>query len=185
MKTTHLLKVALAVALCHLLTCPAALAENKAIEGDFCVKIEARECSTPVPADGVAISKIESIEDGSARLHFRSKIAADEDQTIMHVWRHETGTERSADLVHVSKSGKLETVTEETVDGIYAYLNKRYGEDAAATSLQAVVLGVRKSPGFRTYSKIRVKPGTYTVEVCDLAGNVLPGGEAKSVKILP
>jgi len=51
--------------------------------------------------------------------------------------------------------------------------------------INGVKLSVKKSPRFRTYSRIIAKPGIYTVDVRDPDSNPLPGGEFKSITILP
>ncbi len=51
--------------------------------------------------------------------------------------------------------------------------------------IHGVKLSISKSPRFRTYSKIIAKPGIYRVEVRDPNSNTLPGGESKTIKILP
>ena len=170
---------------CHLCIGTIVLAENRVVESDFCLRMDARECSVPVSSNEVNLSQIVSIENGIKRLYFRSKIAVDEGGSIVHVWTRKGNSDRSAEQVHVSKSGKLQDISPKTVNRVYEYLRTRYNADASANSVQGVLLGIRKSPGFRTHSKVKAKPGDYIVEILDLDGNVVPGGEAKSIRVLP
>ena len=68
------------------------------------------------------------------------------------------------------------------MQGIFLY--KTYKTDPSLHSVQSVMIPIGKSPRFRVYSSIKVKPGTYTVEIRDLNGNVLTGGKAKRITIL-
>ena len=53
------------------------------------------------------------------------------------------------------------------------------------TIIQGARLSISRSFGFRTYSKIIANPGIYSVEVRDPDSNTLPGGEPKTIIILP
>lgn len=173
------------IVFCHLCTGTIVSAENRVVESAFCLEMDARECAIRVDSDQVDLSQIVAVEDGIKRLYFWSKIAVDEGESIVHVWSKKGSGDRKAEQVYVSKSGRLQDISAETVNRVYEYLRVRYHADPSTNSVQGVLLPIRKSPGFRIYSKIKVRPGDYTVEICDLDGNVIPGGEAKSIRVLP
>ena len=185
MKTFSFFKVIFIISFCYLFIGSIVFAENRVVESAFCLKMDAPECSIPSISNEVSLSQIVSIENGIRRLYFWSKIAVDEDKNIVHVWSNKGRDDRWAVQVHVSKSDKLRNISLEIVNRVYEYLRIKYNADPSANSVQGVLLPINKSPRFRTYSSIKVKPGEYTVEICDLDNNVIPGGEAKSIKVLP
>jgi len=162
-----------------------ALAEDRVVESAFCLKMDGRECSTPMAANEASLSEIVSVEGGVRRPYFWSKVSVDEGKHIVHVWSYRGTTAKSPTLIHVSKSVKSPGIPSETEDRVREYLQAKSNTDPPANSVQGVYLPVSKSPGFRTYSKIKVQPGEYTVEVYGPDGSVMPGGEAKRIRILP
>jgi len=185
MKRVYGTTVALVVPLCVLVLCTISSAESAVKESAFCLDMAERECSTPVTGNEVTLSQAASTDNGFRRIYFRSKIAVGEDTHLLHIWTHKREGDRSSEQIHLAVSGKVKDLPPESRDGVVEHLKERYAADPLAHSVQGVLLSIKMSPGFRTYSRIKAKTGTYTVEVCDLKGNSIPGGEAKSIEVLP
>jgi hypothetical protein len=79
---------------------------------------------------------------------------------------------------------KYKNLTIEILGHVRDFLFSKYQADPSAHSVQGVVLPLSRSPRFRTYSSVRAVPGSYEVEIRDLNGKVLPGGEARRVTLL-
>ena len=154
------------------------------VEKTFCLKMDRPACEIPAISDEVPLSSIQSVEDGVAKLYFWSSIDVTDDRNIVYVWSASNRSDEWAERVHVSTSDKLMNLARE----IFAHLREiflaRRQADPSVHSVQGVILGLKKSPRFRTYSSIRAVPGTYTVEIRDLDQNVVPGGEAKTITIV-
>ena len=183
MRTIGYLKVAGIIAIYNLAFGSMVLAGNSVIESAFCLEMDGPDCSVPLTSERLDLSEIPSTEDGTKRLYFWSKIEADEDQNIIHVWVKKRGGDRSAKQVHVFKSARLQDLSPETVSVADEKLRVKYNADGPPNSIQGVILPVRKSPGFRTYSNIRMTPGVYIAEICDMDGNTIAGGEAKTINV--
>ncbi len=183
MPTIGYLKVAGIIAICNLAFGSMVLAGNSVVESAFCLEMDGPDCSVPLTSERLDLSEIPSTEDGTKRLYFWSKIEAGEDQNIIHVWVKKRGGDGSAEQVHVFKSPKLQDLSPETVSAAGAKLRAKYNADESPNSIQGVILPVSRSPGFRTYSNISITPGVYVAEICDIDGNTIAGGEAKTVSV--
>lgn len=177
------LKLAGIAAICNLAIGSIVFAENRVLESTFCLKMDGLNCSVPLTSERLDLSQIVSIENGIRRLYFWSKIEVNEDQNIVHVWVKKRGGDRLAKQVHVFKSRNLQDLSPETVNVAYENLKIKYNTAEPPNSIQGVILPVRRSAGFRTYSKIRITPGVYIAEICDIDGNTIAGGEAKTIRV--
>ena len=157
----------------------------RVVEKTFCLKMSRPACEVPAISDEVSLSRIKNVEGNIVRLYFWSSIEVIEDMTITHVWSASHRSDKWAERVHVSVSDKLMNLGREIIAHVKEILGARRRENPSVHSVQGVFLGLEKSPRFRTYSSIRAKPGTYTVEVRDLEQKVVPGGETKTITIVP
>lgn len=154
------------------------------VESTFCLKMAPPACEEPAINSQVTLSQIRSVENGIKRLYFWTSIAVSEDKTILHIWKASNRADKWASPVHVSYSDRAKNTLLEFAGHVRDFLYKVFEADPSLHSVQGVMLPIDKSPRFRTYSKARAIPGKYTVEVTDLNGNILPGGEAKYITVL-
>ena len=152
--------------------------EFKIIESTFCTSVKNDQYDRPY-WNKISLSKIEPEQDGEKRIFFWTKVQVDEEKDIMHVWSAE-GREKWAEPVHVSRTDKVKNLAVEIFEQVKGYLRIKFNNSQQdLCNVQGVILGTGRSPRFRTHSKIKAKPGIYTVEVYDLNNKLVPGGEAK------
>lgn len=162
-----------------------ALSGQRVVESSFCLQLELSECTIPYVTDSISISQIKTTKNGKKVLYFWTKISVDEDKNIMHVWSAEGREDKWAEPVHVSWSDKIRNLAFEIVAQTKDFLRIIHNSNPGNHSVQGVILAINKSPRFRTYSSILAKPGKYTIGVYDLNRNIIPGGEPKTIEVLP
>jgi hypothetical protein len=167
------------------LTAAAAHAENTVAESAFCLKMEGHECTVPAISEEIRLSDIQTPAYGVPYLYFWSKISVTEDKNIVHVWRTRDRKDKWAEPVHVSRSDRLRNLSLEIVNRVFEFMRIKYKSDDSLHSVQGVMLPLNKSPRFRTYSRVYARPGEYSVEVCDMNGDPVPGGEMKTIRVSP
>jgi hypothetical protein len=161
---------------------PGAAQEIQVVERAFCLELERPNCPVPVVGDQIPISDLKTSENKEARLYFWSVVEVSADRSIVHVWTASHRPNPWAERVHVAD--KYKNLTIEILGHVRDFLFSRFQAEPDAHSVQGVVLPLHRSPRFRTYSSVRAVPGLYEVEIRDLNGNVLPGGEARRVTLL-
>lgn len=161
--------------------------ELAVIKSQFCLKIMRPECAVPANAAKIPLSDIETIEENVRRLFFWTSMKADlGSQSIVHIWSSSKRPDGWYKTVHISIDDKVEKFTVEDEDRLRGHLSKIEQEDPNIHAVQAVVLSLDRSGGFRTYSSIRAVPGKYTVELRYPDGRkIVPGGGAKTIVIEP
>lgn len=174
------------------------------VEKTFCLKIKDSNCIRPAKAAQVTLSSIEEDEHGNARLYFWCSLEVPEKKNILHIWTASDRSDEWDERIHVAKSDSFEESPE--VDDLMLaaseILNHAYSKaisyirnkmkallmgnvpSAMLHSLQGILLDVKKSPLFRTYSSIRAVPGTYRVEIRGLDDEIVPGGEEMTIRIV-
>lgn len=182
MKPLKYSKIAGLMGVCILAINCLAYADIQVLESAFCLKA-GLNCDKPLPSEAIDITQIRSDKNGAKRLYFWSKIAASEDYSVIHVWSKKGGINGSSPPVYLYKSSKLRDLPPEAESAVHENLIAKYNANKSVNSIQGVMLHVGRSSGYRTYSNIGIIPGEYTVEIYDLDGNIIAGGEAKTVKI--
>lgn len=157
------------------------------IKSQFCLKMMRPECVVPANAAEISLSDIETIEENVRRLFFWTSMKADlGPQNVVHIWSSSKRPDEWYETVHISIDDKVEKFTVEDEDRLKGHLSKIEQEDPNIHAVQAVVLSLDRSGGFRTYSSIRAAPGKYTVELRYPDGRtIVPGGGAKTIVIEP
>lgn len=153
----------------------------RAIERTFCLQLEGPACAVPAVTKLVSLSDIRTVKDGVVRLYFWSAIEVSEDQNVVHVWTVSHRPRPWAERIHVAYSDKLRNLALEILGHVRDFLFTKYKADPSVHSVQGVVLPIQRSATFRTYSSVRAVPGTYQVEIRNMNGNVLPGGEVREI----
>ena len=181
----HLAKIIL-VLLFLLSFAQVGVCENlRVLEKTFCLKMNRPACELPAISTEVPLSSIQNVEGGVARLYFWTSIEVNNDRNIVHVWSASNRSDVWAEHVHVSTSDRFVNLAREFLGYLRELYFIRHKTDPSVHSVQGVFLDLEESPRFRTYSAIRAFPGTYTVEVRNLEQKVVPGGEAKTITIVP
>ena len=152
------------------------------VESTFCLELKGSDCFRPIASDSISLQHL-SVPSAPPQIYFWSAIKARTGKKeIMHVWSASGRADRWAAPVHVARSDHLKNMV---IDLFIGALRAMYAADPSQHSVQGVILGVDRSSRYRTYSKIRAVPGTYTVQVVDYDRQVVPGGERKTITIRP
>jgi hypothetical protein len=159
------------------------LAEIRVVESRFCRSMDKPECTIPCCNNEITMDKIALDKEGQRRIYFWTKVSVDEDKNIMHVWQSKDKLEQWAERVHVSRSDKLRNLTFDLINQSKEFLKIIFNSNVKTDNVQGVLLSLKKSPRYRTYSSIQAKPGTYTVSVYDYNHKLVPGGEPQTIKI--
>lgn len=173
--------VYLSVTFALLLSVQAAAEEIRVVERTFCLDLEPPACPEPVVTDEISLSDIKTVEDDTAVLYFWSAVEVSADRSIVHVWTASNRPDPWAEHVHVAD--RYRNLAIEVLGHVRDFLFSMFRADPNAHSVQGVVLPLQRSPRFRTYSRVRAVPGTYAVEIRDVNGKVLPGGEPRQVTL--
>jgi len=184
MRAGNLVKSTATAVMCCIFMVSAALAGSSIVEGGFCLEMDGRDCAAQLTSEKVSLSEAPSSQSGVKRLYYRTKISAAEDSVIVHIWQRD-GSSNTTGLIHVPKSGRLKAVASDMEDRVRSVLKSQQAENPSAISIQGVLLGIKASSGFRTYSSVIAKPGVYTVRVVDTNGSLIAGGDAKTVTVVP
>ena len=150
------------------------------VESTFCLELKGPACFRPVVSDSVSLQQLSGVP---AQIYFWSAIEVTENKNIAHVWSASNRTDSWAEPVHVSWSENLMNLARNTINLFLESLRIVYASNSSQHSVQGVILRVDRSSYYRTYSKLRAVPGTYTVQILDYDRQVVPGGEAKTITI--
>ena len=157
----------------------------KIVQSTFCLEMDRPQCKIPALSENIPLLGIRTIENNIRRLYFWTLTEAMEDLEVMHVWSSSDRPDQWSEPIHVSTGAQFpDLVKERLMHETKEYLIKNIGVNL--DSFQAVLLDLKRSDRFRTYSSIKAVPGRYTIEVRYLGSQeIVPGGEAKTIIIKP
>ena len=160
------------------------------IESAFCVKLDAPDCAIYIPEKSrITLHQLQEVQEGEPRIFYWSKINLREDKKFMHVWiTEDRETSEWLAKVHVSWADKLRNRFNEVAPQVsnlamQALSTIYQDENPSAHNVQGIILSALPSGSYRTHSSLKAAPGTYKVEIRTLDGEVIPGGEAKTIKV--
>lgn len=196
----HLFKIVLAL-ICILSFAEPGMSQSlQVVESTFCLDMDDRDpnkCAITADSKEISLSSIKDIEDGVPRLSFWTKLnEVREDDTISHVWiPSEPPILRALSSAEIRDDKTNPWLRNTCLATALFNLSLRHWKKLLPKRLSIpvdVALGIclwvktyPNSLSFRTHSNIRAELGTYTVGVLDSYGNVIPGGGAKTIKIVP
>ena len=157
--------------------------QQSVVESNFCFDVKKLECINPFVTDKISLSQINTVDNGQKRIFFWTKIFTDEQKDIMHLWSKE-GSGSGSGPVHITWPDQQENLSSETKIQTKKSLEAMRASTANTLNVQWVVLNIKQSPGFRTYSSILATPGKYSVRVYDLNGEMIEGGDLRSVEVV-
>ena len=155
------------------------------VEGTFCLELEGPQCVVPVVSETISLEILRPEDNGQRHLYYWTSIQVSENRNISHVWTAANRSDPWAERVHVSTAERFQAAFFEILETFRRTLVNVLQRNDSLHHVQGVLLPINQSPRFRTYSRIRAIPGTYSVVVQDLNGSIIPGGEGRSVSVAP
>ena len=199
----HLFKIVLAL-ICLLSFVEPSMSQSlRVVESTFCIDMDNKECITPADSKEISRSVIRDIEDGIPRLSFWTKLQVLKKDAIAHIWipleyplqvssSIVEGPDRIDYLMHMAPCLSLEFLKlnmKRFVSIPWLNLKKLKLPKKLHPTIDRVLgvcLGAQAiSKSFRTHSNIKAEPGTYSVVVIDSDKNIIPGGDVKTIKVVP
>ena len=159
---------------------------QKVVASMFCASVNADQvCTNPIIRGQIRLQDL-----SSGRIHFWSALDTQEGDNYLHAW---VTTDRPipwAQPFHVHYLERARqagcTILDLAERGIELWLSIRYGNTEGFHNSQGVVLcSDETSEGYRTSSNLSAAVGTFSVEVLNFNEQVVPGGEEKTLTILP
>ena len=155
-------------------------------ESIFCASVNIdNECTIPIIRDQISLQDL-----SSGRIHFWTAVDTEKGDYYLHAWMT---TDRPIPWVEPFHVHSLEAarragcaildVVERTIE---LFLAVRYGNAEGFHNSQGVALcSDEESADYRTSSNLEAGEGTFSVEVLTFSDKVVPGGERKTLTVLP
>jgi len=154
----------------------------------FCFRLNpiTPTCDIPVPRfrTSITLDELPTDDEGNRFVYFWTSIYVVENIEVMHVWYSTNDKEPWAQTVHfhwIDRTVSLYNNLKVTAIGV---LRTIFGSHEDLHDLQALGFTVKPRSLNRWATGLTITPGIYSVEVRDLNGNLIKGGEKVTVEVV-
>lgn len=182
-----MLKTILLFVAIYIMSVGAATAATEVISAAFCMGRGSVEptCERPIPpgVSNIKINQLETDDAGNYRLWIWSSISVSEDENVMYVFSSDNNKIKWAETIHMHWLDRAIEIGDTILSQAKDILRIVYKADPSVHDVQGTGFVARAGSRNRWPVNIAVIPGTYSFEIVDFSGEVIKGGEKRTITV--